>query len=212
MKVRVQGGEIKADQPNAKLFAEVAQQIANGPAPEWLALGLDYFSLFVGGRKLPARAEEIRDDEQMLKVASYLEDNLKVYLHLADPPFELFDDDEIQHVEAVVDHMWGVIEFLKARIAEVPSRGGGPTPDGRMLLCAAVVGAGYRLVHDRAEIEPFSPAVGKACEEYWKACGNPPTGRRLEGEPRNWQEPLNRAKADGCAWIKDIFQGYQSHS
>jgi hypothetical protein len=211
MKIRLRDGEFKADEPNATQFAEVAETIAGGPAPEWLALGLEYFSFFVGGRKLPARAEEIRDDVQMLAAADYLFDNLRVYLHLADPPFELFDYDEnMEHVEHVIDHLDEVMEFLQKRIAEVPSRAGGPTPDGRMLLCAAVVGEGYRLVHNRPEIEPFSPAVGKACEAYWQACDNEPTGKKHQGEPRNWQPHLTRYRASGDKeWIRSRFERYQ---
>jgi integrase len=176
-----------------------------------LALGLDYFSLFVSGRKVPARADEIRDDERMLKAANDLDDNLKVYLHLAEPPFELFDDDEIEHVEHVLDHLWGVIDFLKERIAEVPTRGGGPTPDGRMFLCAAVVGEAYQFVHNRDRVQPFSPAVEQACEVYWNTCGNKPTGRKHQGEPRNWAEHLKRYRASGGDdFIRSRFERYRT--
>jgi hypothetical protein len=80
-----------------------------------------------------------------------------------------------------------LIDYLQSEIP--PARRGGPTPDGRRQLCAAICGYIWRREH--GEMEPYSRKLQAACEEYWKACGQAETGKGGTGNaPRNWEEFL----------------------
>jgi hypothetical protein len=46
-------------------------------------------------------------------------------------------------------------------------------------------------------VEPYNPKLQDACEEYWKACGHPETGKPGSGNAaRNWVEFLAECAND----------------
>jgi hypothetical protein len=73
-----------------------------------------------------------------------------------------------------------------ARYIQLPGRRGGPIPDSRHRLCAKVCADIWREFH--GAIQPYSENLQKACEEYWRACGQPPTGE--VDRPKNWERYL----------------------
>ena len=84
-----------------------------------------------------------------------------------------------------MDGLEELIPFLAEQVAQ-PKRRGGPTPDHRRHLCAAVCAAIWEELYTTHQ--PGSEWLWKACEAYWVACGHPETSavERL----RNWERYL----------------------
>jgi len=183
-------------------LADVAAKLAKGDPPPWLIVGLKRLSVIVGLANLEPDEET---DRRMLEAAKYLEEWLVMYVDLEklEPEFEC-----PEAVHDCLGALYEVIELLEED-AKVPKRAGGPRPDKRLGLCAAVVSEAYRMLHGVDRVQPYSPAVQEACEAYWQACGNEPTGRQLEGEPRNWERHLKDHRRDDDGWVRSILQSYR---
>jgi hypothetical protein len=190
-------------QKKSDRFADVAAKLAGGPAPQWLVQGLEHFSRFVGA---PETKPDVEIEQQMLEAAKLLAEWLPMYGYLEEFGFECPDE-----VEDVLTLLPKVIELLEED-AEAPDRKG----DKRRLICAAVVSETFQMLHQRDRTQPFSPAVKEACEKYWQACGNQPTGRvddpeNWEGQPRNWVRLLKQCRAaGGDSWVRSILEGLRS--
>jgi hypothetical protein len=182
-------------------LAKVATDLAKGTPPDWLLPALTHHARFISPIQVKPD-EEV--EKQMLRAAELLEHWLPMYGYLEDfdPEFEC-----PECVNTVSNELPELIELLK-RHSEVPKRAGGPNPDGRRLICAAVVGEAYRMVHDRLAVEPYS-AVREACEDYWKACGNGATGKKDEGEPRNWERLLLKVKDSPDDWVRTALDRFR---
>src|SRR5258705_4144393 len=61
-------------------------------------------------------------------------------------------------------------------------------PGNYRRVCAAVCAEIWRLLH--GAIEPHSVYLQRACNEYWRRCGQEPIGRKHKNEPRNWERNL----------------------
>jgi hypothetical protein len=105
-------------------------------------------------------------------------------------------------VETVLSYLPDVIEFLET---EVVAKKSGRKLDGRRLICAAVAGEAYRRLH--ARFEPSSEVLQKACEAYWRACGNKQTG---SGEPVNWLRYLKRHRDADDPWVRSILEKFEA--
>jgi hypothetical protein len=183
------------DQPKPT-FVDVARIIAKGSPPDWLVRGLEDFSLYF---RLPkGDPDDLEIEKNMLKAARYLDDWLQIYLRLSEPPWN-FEYPEAEAVENLSIALFEVIELLEKDINDLPRRAGGPKPDRRRLICAAVIGEAYRLLHE--QLEPYSQHLQQACEHYWQACGNEPTGQY--GYRRNWERNLQKYVDSGSDdWVR----------
>jgi hypothetical protein len=181
-------------------FVDVARTIAKGEPPEWLAVGLAYFSDHYVGVTLakagmPSREGEL--ERVMLEAAKLLAAGLPMYALEADTECPLCVEDMVQLLP-------DVIEFLEGDVAEfdaIPPRKGGPRPDLRRPVAAAVCAEAWRVLHE--QIEPYSQHLQAACEEYWRACGNPETS--TVGRIKNWQDYLLLVKDQDNEWIRNRF-------
>ena len=91
-------------------------------------------------------------------------------------------------VDAASNALDDLIEYLEGQLR--PPRAGGPTPDSRRWICAAVCGYVWQR-HHHQKVQPFSPKLQEACEEYWQACGHSETGKPGSGNAaKNWEEFL----------------------
>jgi len=134
----------------------------------------------------------------LLKAAKLLDSWLPMYALEADAECPV-------EVEDVLTLLPVVIEFLEGDVAEfdaIPPRDGGPRPDLRRPVCAAVCAEAYRVVH--GQIEPYSQHLQEACEKYWQACGNPETS--AVGRLRNWEDYLLLVADQDNEWIGDHFR------
>jgi hypothetical protein len=185
---------------------EVACTLAKGPPPKWLVRALIDFTLLVGGRK--TTSQDVAEDREVLEAARYLERWLPAYT-ISDDEWNLQLPD---CVETVLIALPELIEFLKSQLP--PPRLGGPTPDGRRLLCAGLCAEAYDLIHRGLQLH--SGVLRQGCEDYWLACGNPETGTHagaIRGADvrENWRKFLEeheRAKANGNDWVRSQLELY----
>jgi hypothetical protein len=187
----------------SKSFVAAARKIAKGDPPQWLVPGLEHFSEhYISKPKLPDEPDDVKVLKQMLDAVQHaverLEEQLPVYRLISEAPYNIpypvcIDD--------ALTNLHEVTEFLEGEIAEIPRRAGGPRPDLRRPICAAVCAEAYRMLH--GQIEPYSQHLQDGCEDYWKACGNPPTGK--SGWRRNWEEYLLRVAGQDNEWIRGHF-------
>jgi hypothetical protein len=173
---------------------DVAHMIAKGPPPDWLAPGLAHFhEHFLS--KFVSIDNEGEIEQRMLSCAKYLEQHLPMYIYLSEDPYNF---DYLDYVDTALISLYEVIQLLEKDIASIPTRAGGPKPDLRRPLCAAVCAEAYRIIH--GDVEPYSLQLQQACEAYWVACGNSETG--AWGEPKNWIRYLELARArSNNEWI-----------
>jgi hypothetical protein len=165
--------------------------------PDWLIPALAHYSPLVGGRR--STPDDDRDDHELLKAARYLERWLPTYTIAADE-YGLILPDE---VETVVMALPEVIEYLETQCRE--PRKGGPIPDSRAYVCAAVCAYAWRRLCD--EVNPYSPNLLQACEEYWKACGNPEKVTS-DGNESNWQRYLVAVKREDDRAFREGFNRF----
>jgi hypothetical protein len=140
-------------------IADAARTIAKTDPPGWLVPALDHFSHYLQTTGDP---DDLEIEKNMLKAAKYLDFWLPIYIRLGEPPwnFDIPDDFETVHTG-----LYEVIGTLEHDINAVPHRAGGPKPDIRKPVCAAVAGEAYRLLH--GELEPYSAHLQQGCEDYW---------------------------------------------
>jgi hypothetical protein len=151
------------------------------------------FQPLIGGRR--ANVDDNSDDRKMLEAARYLERWLPTYT-IAEEEFGLSIPD---CVETVLINLPELIEYLESQM-RLP-RKGGPSPDGRRLICAGVCAEIWR--RHVGEMQPFSPKLQGACEEYWRACGNPETSAM--SNLKNWERFLVRVKDENDEAFREDF-------
>jgi hypothetical protein len=182
-------------------FADVARKIAHGKAPDWLMVGLEHFSDFVGTKRSTAEDDKRFLDllHRMHDAADFLIKNLPFYECL--PAGLKMPDDVIIALD--------VLPRIKADLArsQKRSRSGGPRPNVPRWVCAAVVVEAWKLIH--GEVEPRSIALAEACNEYWQACGGEHRGKDIE----NWRRDIEQAVSDNQEWIRTVLVAVRnSHS
>jgi hypothetical protein len=171
-------------------FADVAQLIAKGPAPDWLVSGLALLSAYVRDTVSSAERKEYADEIDRLRNAiKTLRRLLPLFLHL---PIVRCPDD----VVVVLDALPRIEATLLARANLRPEK---RTPDVQRKCCCAVILEASRLI--QLDVQHRSGETYSAYNAYWKACDN-----QAIVENRNWDRSINRALAADNAWIREIFQ------
>lgn len=165
-------------------FAKVAAMIASGTPPHWLIARLARFSQLIGHQ---AKSGPDAGVQETLTAIDRVEKEVLLYSEMG----ERFDFIDIPDcIDAVSQSLHEFRDFLKGELR--PSRKGGPTPDDRRRLCAAVCLLAWQEVHGKPQ--PYSKRLQEACEEYWQACGQAATS--TEGRTKNW-EPFLLGVTDG---------------
>jgi hypothetical protein len=159
-------------------FAEVAKLLAGREPPVWVVPHLSKYSPLVGYRRNPGED----DDKKMIKTARELESMLALYT-MVEERFGIEVPDEVDTASLALHEL---IEYLESELR--PRRKGGPTPDSRYRLCAAVCAEVWR--RERGELQPHSRNLWEGCQKYWQACGQPATSAK--GNLDNWEERLER--------------------
>jgi hypothetical protein len=168
---------MKPSAPNQ--FDETAKLLAKGAPPPWLVLILRQWSRLISYRKT-AKGDDI-EEKRMLACAKYLETWLPIYVRSE----EEFGFPIPDCIETVLIELPELIEYLESQ--PLPESKGGPIPDNRAHLCAAVCAEVWR--RQSGEVQPYSPKLWAACEEYWQACGNPEKAGS-KGRLKNWEQYL----------------------
>jgi hypothetical protein len=171
-------------------FAAAGALIAKGPAPRWLILGLEHFSLGI------ARRDFTKDDqkrfvevfEEMERACDTLIRFLPLYEHIG------FGVQCPEEVRVALD----VLPFIRAGLPHI-TRIIGRRPDTGQGICAAVVVEAWKLFR---KVKPRNDALYEACQAYWTACGR--------GEANNWPRDVEQVKADDNGWIKQAFLAVQN--
>jgi hypothetical protein len=157
---------------------DVARTFAKDEAlPEWVIPVLVHFRELVGiKRKLDAADDTV--ERELFRSAEYLDRWLpmyaKAYAKLG------LEDDIPECIETVLVNLPDLLVFLAKDLLH---KGG-----SQRRVCAVVCAEIWRVLH--GAIEPHSVHLQKACDEYWRACGQDSIGRKLENEPRNWERNL----------------------
>jgi hypothetical protein len=175
---------VKLERPDPK-FLKIAAIIAKSdPPPEWLALGLQHFSLSI--------AEEVTPEERkrfeavianMRDRIDYLIKWLPLFRNL--PAGVQCPDD----VAIALD----VLPRISADLASAQRR---RKWKWGHKFCAAVVVEAWQLVHGR--VERRSDRLYSACEEYWKACD------RGDRDIDNWRRDVADIGPE-YAWLREVL-------
>lgn len=168
----------------AKKLVAVARLIGGDPAQ--LVPRLIRFAPLITDDKSAAEAdardrklvEAIRAMEQLIALEAKVYEGVEQQFGFAAP--------------TIFDEASACLSELIDYIGPSPPRGGGPTPKSGRAICAGVCAKLWGEVHGKAQ--PYSIDLWAACEEYWKACGNPGVG---PGQgTKLWQNYLVEARAD----------------
>jgi len=110
--------------------------------------------------------------------------NLETWLMIEARASKMVGED---HPDTRIDEAATALFELKPLIAQYirQPRKGGRIPDNRRWLCAHVCADIWREFHDTSGSN--SDTLLAACEDYWQACGQPPTAADLSGHLRNWK-------------------------
>lgn len=122
----------------------------------------------------------------MIKAASYLEDELAWFVVVE----KLYGFEVPEAVDTASQALSDLVEYLEGMLQS--PRKGGPDPDNRRQLCAAV--CGYIWQRQHGKLQPYWSPLQEACEAYWHACGQVETG-----DAKNWEEFLDLARKED-AW------------
>jgi hypothetical protein len=171
-------------------FADVAQLIAKGPAPDWLVSGLALLSAYVRNTVSTDERGKYADEIDRLRTAiKTLRRRLPLFLYM--PSIRWLDD-----VVVVLDALPRIEEALLARANLRPEK---RTPDFQRKCCCAVILEASRLI--QLDVEHRSKETYLAYNAYSKACDN-----QAIVENRNWDRSIDRALKADNAWIREIFQ------
>jgi hypothetical protein len=176
---------VKLSSPDPK-FSAVASLIAkSNQPPEWLAIGLQHFSLSI--------AEEVTPEERkrLEAIIANMRDRID-YLIKWLPIFYSNIGGGLQRPEDVAVAL-DVLPRIGADLAYARRR---RKWKWGHKFCAAVVVEAWQLVH--LKVERRSDRLYSACEEYWKACGR---GRR---DIDNWRRDVADIGPE-YAWIGEMF-------
>ena len=110
--------------------------------------------------------------------------NLETWLMIEARASKMIGEDPDPRVDDASTALFELMPLI-ARYIRQPGKRGGPTPDNRRWLCAHVCADIWREFHDNSGSN--SDTLLQACEDYWQACGQPPTAADLSGHLRNWK-------------------------
>ena len=166
------------------LLEKVAERLAKGKPPEWLADYLERFARLIG---YPVVPPEDPDLPRALAAIDLLDNEIKIYATIE----EEFGLEVPDCVDAASTALTSLREFFEEQLQLRPTRKGGPRPDSRRQLCALVCASAWRRLN--GEMQPRSRWLQEACEDYWQACGHPETS--INGNIKNWERFLFEAAA-----------------
>jgi hypothetical protein len=175
-------------------FGDVARKIADGKAPDWLMVGLEHFSNFVG-----AKRDTAKEDKRLLDLLHRMHDAAD--LLIKNLPFFSCLPAGLKMPNDVVIAL-DVLPRIKAdlALAQKRSRGGGPRPNVPRQLCAAVVVEAWKLVHGK--VEPRRTKLAEACNAYWQACGHEYRGGDYV---EAWRRDIEHAVSRPQGWIQKVL-------
>jgi len=170
-------------------FADVAQLIAKGPAPDWLVSGLALLSAYVtvSSNERGDYADEIDRLRTAIKTLRRL---LPALLNMPIARPDCSDD-----VVVVLN----ALPRIEAELARANLRPEKRTPDFNRKCCCAIILEASRLI--QLDVQHRSKETYSAYNACWKACDN-----QAIVENRNWDRSINRALKADNAWIREIFQ------
>jgi hypothetical protein len=155
-------------------FSGVARSLAKGESPpDWLIPVLARFGEFIS---FPLDDDDDTIERELFRSAEYLHRMLPMYVEA----YAITDAEPPECISTVLLHLPDLLVFLAK---ELLHKG-----DTKRRVCAAVCAETWRILH--GAIEPHSTYLQRACDEYWRACGQEPIGRKLENGPRNWERSL----------------------
>jgi hypothetical protein len=191
---------IEVSQEYNAVFIPVARIIAD-PPPEWLMVGLEHFSGFVGGGRSTSD-----EDKRSTKIFGRMHDAADLlikYLPLySSMPSGLSIPDDVIIALDVLPR----IKKDLARVVNRKPRGGGQRPNVRRQFCAAVVVEACKLLHEK--MPPKETLIANACNEYWQACGGEYRGDDYaEAWRRDVEQAINDNKQE---WIRDLLIGVRN--
>jgi hypothetical protein len=189
--------------PTASPFANVARLIASGkPQPEWLIPALEHFN----------KRGTWEDYERWVKKTKRIHDAAELVLKAlhgrsygSRGDFDRGNDMDITH-----DVLTAFKEDLAASVA-LASRRGGPKPNIRRWVCAAVVVEAWEAIHGETAIR--GDRFYEARNEYWVACGGEYRG---EDYTENWRRDVERGISIGVnnyvanRALEKLFQSYST--
>jgi hypothetical protein len=180
-------------------FAKVALTIAKGPPPEWLVLGLEHWSGFLGLDAVTSN--EAKGFAKIFGDMDYATGLLIKWLPLFNAtPAGLQCPDDV----AIALDVLPRIKKVLALLAKPSKRGGGKRPNMQRKACAKVIVEAWRLIH--RDPEPYSPKLWDACNEYWLACGREYRGEDVE----TWRRDAGEAVKRPDALIRAVWLGLRS--
>jgi hypothetical protein len=173
--------------PSPSPFANVARLIANDkPQPEWLIPALEHFSTKKGTWDDYVRW--VKKTKRVYDAAELVLKALHGRSYGNGGDFDRGDDMEITH-----DVLTAFMEDLATGMA-LASRRGGPKPNIRRWVCAAVLAEAWKEVHGEAAAR--GDRFYEACNEYWVACGGEYRG---EDYTENWRRDVERGVSVGVS-------------
>jgi hypothetical protein len=172
-------------------FSAVARLLARvDNPPEWITTILARYGELVA---VPDFDDSDAVTLNLLRDAEYL----NRWLPMCVEAYARVDLDVPECIDTILAHLPDLLILLAE---DLPHKG-----DSRRRVCAALCAEIWRNLH--GAIEPHSVYLQKACDEYWRQCGQEPIGRQLENEPRNWERPLRWAQtADDQGFREQIEQ------
>jgi hypothetical protein len=173
----------------AQSFTAVALLLTNGnPPPEWLIPELEQNSSLISYHRKAERGDE-DEDRTLLAAVKALEQRLVWEVHVHDVIEKKWPRLQAPYIlDETATKLFELAEYLESQLR--PPRGGGPTPDSRKRVCAGVCADAWHRLH--GVIQPYSPKLQAACEEYWQTCGHPRTS--TTGRLKNWEPLLEWAR------------------
>jgi hypothetical protein len=150
----------------------------DGDVPDWLVEELWLMARLIRGEK-----DKPGDGDVSLAIAVI--DVLEHELSVVEAAEETFGLETDERVEVASNALYELREFFEE--LRVHRGKGGPMPDGRRKLCAAVCADIWKKLW--GEVQPYSPKLQQACELYWLACGHSESSSE-GGELRSWERLL----------------------
>jgi hypothetical protein len=157
-----------------------------GGKPEELVPKLERFIPLLSNPE-PTSEDESQDKKLIADVRELtkrLEQKAQVYATVE----KVFGFQAPTIIDDTLTHLFELAEYLEGQL-QAP-REGGPTPNGRRLICATVCAELWLKVH--GTLQPYNLNLQEACEMYWQASSNPATSGAEN--LKNWVPFLLQAK------------------
>jgi hypothetical protein len=155
-------------------FEQIAAELG-ADGVDWAVDRLRRYAPLIG---YPLKGYDDAFDRRALESALHLDTWLRIEARAYTKIGEDYPDCIDQTSNALYELMPLIAQYIRQ-----PGKPGGPTPDDRRWLCADVCAGIWQEFH----ATPNSDALLQACEDYWQACGQPPTAADLSGHLRNWK-------------------------